>query len=113
MFKRVFSILILTSLLLFSSPVYSLDTSSKTLEKYTKKISNKFTRTYCNTSKFGISYEGALAFAIGETNKEFKNNKLNILIDYSLLKNLIVNDLENNCQVYDFNISNLENLKFN
>ena len=81
--------------------------------KYIIKISNKFTRTYCNTSKFGISYEGALAFAIGETNKEFKNNKLNKSIDDSLLKNLIVNDLENNCQVYDFEISNLENLKFN
>ena len=113
MIKRVFAMFILTSLLFFSSPVYSLDTSSKTLEKYTKKISNKFTRTYCNTTKFGISYEGALAFAIGETNKEFKNNKLNKLIDYSLLKNSIVNDLENNCQVYDFAISNLENLKFN
>jgi len=98
---------------LFSIPVYSLDTSSKTLEKYTKRISNKFTKTYCNTAKFGISNEGALAFAIGETNKEFKNNKLNKLIDYSLLKNSIVNDLENNCQVYDFAISSLEDLKFN
>ena len=113
MIKRVFAIFSLTLLLLFSSPVYSLDTSSKSLEKYTKKISNKFTRTYCNTSKFGISYDGALAFAIGETNKEFKNNKLNKFIDYSLLKNSIVNDLENNCQVYDFAISNLKNLKFN
>ena len=113
MIKRVFAILSLTLLFLFSTPVYSLNTSSKSLEKYTKKISNKFTRTYCNTTKFGISYEGALAFAIGETNKEFKNNKLNKFIDYSLLKNSIVNDLENNCQVYDFEISNLENLKFN
>ena len=113
MIKRVFTIFILTLLFLFNSPVYSLDTSSKTLEKYTKKISNKFTRTYYNTSKFGISYEGALAFAIGETNKEFKNNKLNKLIDYSHLINSIVNELENNCQVYDFDISNLENLKFN
>ena len=113
MIKRVFAILTLTLLFLFSTPVYSLDTSSKILEKYTKKISNKFTRTYCNTSNFGISYEGALAFAIGETNKEFKNNKFNKFIDYSLLKNSIVNDLENNCQVYDFDISNLENLKFN
>ena len=112
-FSRVFAILILTLLLIFSSPVYALDTTSKGLERYTKKISNKFTRTYCNTTKFGISYEGALAFAIGETNKEFKNNKLNKLIDYSLLKNSIVNDLENNCQVYDFDISKLENLKFN
>ena len=113
MIKRVFAIFTLTLLFLFSGPVYSLDTSSKTLEKYTKKISNKFTRTYCNTTKFGISYDGALAFAIGETNKEFKNNKLNKFIDYSLLKNSIVNDLENNCQVYDFATSKLENLKFN
>ena len=113
MIKRVCTIFTLTLFFLFSGPVYSLDTSSKTLEKYTKKISNKFTRTYCNTTKFGISYDGALAFAIGETNKEFKNNKLNKFIDYSLLKNSIVNDLENNCQVYDFDISKLENLKFN
>jgi len=113
MIKRFFAIFTLTLLFLFSSPVYSLDTSSKTLEKYTKKISNKFTRTYCNTTKFGISYEGALAFAIGETNKEFKKNKLNKFIDYSSLKNSIVNDLENNCQVYDFAITELENLKFN
>ena len=113
MIKRAFTIFTLSLILLVSSPVYSLDTSSRTLEKYTKKISNKFTRTYCNTSKFGISYEGALAFAIGETNKQFKNNKLNKFIDYSLLKNSIVNDLENNCQVYDFAKSNLENLKFN
>ena len=113
MIKRVFTLFTLTVLLLFSSPVYSLDNSPKTLAKYTKKISNKFTNTYCNTSKFGISYEGALAFAIGETNKEFKKNKLNKLIDYSLLKNSIVNDLENNCQVYDFDISSLKDLKFN
>ena len=113
MIKRVFTILFLTFFILFSSPVYSLDNTTKNLEKFTKKISNKFTRTYCNTSKFGISYEGALAFAIGETNKEFKNNKLNKLIDYSLLKNSIVNDLENDCQVYDFDISSLKNLKFN
>ena len=110
--KRVFAIFILPFLLLFSSPVYSLDTSSNTLEKYTKRISNKFARTYCNTTKFGISYEGALEFAVGETKKEFKNNKLNKLIDYSLLNNSIVNDLENNCQVYDFDIGSLENLKF-
>ncbi len=113
MSKKVFTIFILILLLLFSSPVYSLDTSSITLKNYTKKISNKFTRTYCNTTKFGISYEGALAFAIGETNKEFKNNKLNKLIDYSILKNSIVHDLENNCQVYGFAISNLDNLKLN
>ena len=105
MIKGVLTIFTLTLLLLFSTPVHSLDSSSNALEKYTKKISKKFIRTYCNATKFGISYEGALAFAIGETNNEFKNNKFNKLIDYSLLKNSIVNDLENNCQVIDFTIS--------
>jgi len=113
MIKRVFTIFILTLLFLFTSPVYSLENSSKRLEMYTKKISNKFTRTYCNTAKFGISNEGALAFAIGETNKEFKNNKLNKFIDYSFLKDSIINDLENNCQIFDFAMSSLEKLKFN
>ena len=112
MVKRIISIFILALLFLFSSPVYSIDNSTKNLEKYTKKISNKFTRTYCNTTKFGISYEGALAFAIGETNKEFKNNKLNKFIDHSLLKNSIINGLENSCQVYDFPINSLEKLEF-
>ena len=112
MIKRIFWIFILTLLLVFIRPVYSLDTSFKTIDKYTKKISNKFTRTYCNTSQFGISSDGALAFAIGEPNKEFKNNKLNNLIDYSLLKNSIVNDLENKCQVYDFPFKSLEKLDF-
>ena len=112
MVKRIISIFILALLFLFSSPVYSIDNSTKNLEKYTKKISNKFTRTYCNTTKFGISYEGALAFAIGETNKEFKNNKLNKFIDHRLLKNSIINGLENSCQVYDFPINSLEKLEF-
>ena len=111
MIKRVCTIFILTLFFFFNTPVYSLDTSSKNLENYTKKISNKFTRTYCNTTKFGISYEGALAFAIGETNKEFNKNKLNKLIDYPLLKNTIVNDLKDNCQIYNLDISSLENLK--
>ena len=112
MIKRVFNILILTLFLVFSRPAYSLDTSSKTLKKYIQNIANKFTRTYCNTTQFGISYEGALAFSIGETNKEFKNNKLNNLIDYSLLKDSIVDGLENNCQIYDFPISSLDKLAF-
>ena len=110
--KKFFTIFLLSLIFIFCSPVYSLDTSSKSIEKYTKRISNKFTRTFCNTTQFGISYEGALSFAIGETNKEFKNNKRNKLIDYSLLKDSILNGLENNCQVYDFPISSLEKLDF-
>ena len=111
MLKRIFIILVFTFLVFNSIPAYSKDFSNKTIDKYIFKVAKKFSRTYCNTTQFGISEEGALAFAIGETNKEFKNNKLNKLIDYSLLVNDIVGSLEDNCQVYDFPIQKLEKLK--
>ena len=110
MIKKVFILFISIIFLTFNNPVYSIDIQQKSLDKYIKKISGKFSRTYCNSIQFGISNDGALAFAIGETNKEFKNNKLNDFIDYSLLKNNIVNNLEINCQVYDFSKDFLEKL---
>ena len=112
MLKRIFIILFATFLLCNSSPAYSKDFSGKSIDNYINKIANKFSRTYCNTTQFGISDEGALAFAIGETNKEFRNNKLNKFIDYSLIVNNIVGSLENNCQVYNFPVQKLEKLKF-
>ena len=111
MFKRIFIILVSTFLLFSSIPVYSEDFSDKTVDKYIFKVASKFSRTYCNTTQFGISEEGALAFAIGETNKEFQNNKLNKLIDYSLLVDDIVGRLEDNCQVSNFPIQKLDKLK--
>ena len=111
MIKRILLIFAAASFCFVSNPVFSKDLSSKALNNYLNKISNKFSRTYCNSIQFGISNEGALAFAIGETNKEFKNNKLNKLIDYSQLKNNTIISLENDCQAYDFPSNSLEELK--
>jgi len=113
MFKRILICFITSLFLLFCKPIYSLEASSVSIEKYLSQISNKFSKTYCNTIKFGISDDGALAFAIGETNKEFKNNKLNFLIDYPALKNNIVNSLRNGCQIYDFPVEKLADLDLN
>ena len=112
MIKRIFIIFIAVFYLGFINPVYSKEMSPNSNEKYISKISNKFSRTYCNTIQFGISSEGALSFAIGETNKEFKKNKLNNFIDYGLLKNNIIDDLEKDCQLYAFPVASLEELKF-
>ena len=71
MLKRIFIILTLAFLLLNSVPVYSQEASNKSIDNYINKVTNKFTRTYCNSTKFGISDEGALAFAVGETNRFF------------------------------------------
>ena len=111
MFKKIFLIIFFISYFFISNPAQSNDISLQKLNNYTNKISSKFTRTYCNTTQFGISAEGALAFAIGETNKEFENNKLNELIDYSILDGEIVKKLKINCNIYDFPISSLEKLK--
>ena len=97
--------------LIFCNPVNSIEISTITIDKYINKISNKFSNTYCNTAKFGISKGGAISFALGETNKEFKNNKLNHLIDYSLLKNDILNNLQNNCNEFNFPTEKLDELK--
>ena len=108
------ALILLLSFLLMTNdnPVYSEDISSEAIEKYTIQISKKFSNTYCNTTKFGISNDGALKFAIGETNKEFLNKKFNKFIDHNLLNKNILLGLGTNCQVYDFPLENLENLIF-
>ena len=111
MIKSILIFFISAFFLLISNPVYSADVQSKSLEKYISRISNKFSKTYCNTTKFGISNEGAIAFAIGETIKEFKNNKLNNFIDYAVLNNNIIDTLEKNCQVYNFPSDVLDQLE--
>ena len=110
MIRTILNIILLFILLIFDTPVYPIYFSQKVIENYTLKISRKFSNTYCNTTKFGISKNGALKFAIGETNKNFLNNKLNKYIDYELLKKNILLSLEINCNELDFPSSALENL---
>ena len=112
MIKNIFNFLILFLFLIFGGPAYPAVSSAKTIEKYTLKISRKFANTYCNSTKFGISDDGALKFSIGETNKEFSNSKLNKFIDYELLNKNILLSLENNCQIFDFPEYELEKLTF-
>ena len=112
MIRNIFNILLSIILILLDTPVYSIDFPAKTIENYALKISRKFSNTYCNSIKFGISNDGALKFSIGETNKEFSNNKLNKFIEYETLNKNILLSLENNCQILDFPENELENLSF-
>ena len=112
MIKSFIIIFLLFFIYSFNIPVYSIDLSSKNFENYTLKISNKFSNTFCNTFKFGISREGALRFAIGETNKEFLNNKLNKFIDYELLSRNIISNIENKCHIEKLTADELIKLTF-
>ena len=112
MIRGLLNIILLFLLLIFDTPVNSIEISQKGIENYTLRISRKFSNTYCNSTKFGISKDGALRFSIGETNKEFLNNKFNKYVNYELLnKNILIN-LENNCNVFDLPSHDLEQLSF-
>ena len=112
MIRNTLNFILSFLLLIIAYPVYPNDISTKAIENYTLKISNKFSNTYCNSVKFGISLDGSLRFSIGETIKEFSNNKLNKYVDYELLNKNILLNLENNCQINDFPESELEKLVF-
>ena len=112
MIKNILNILLLIFFLIFDSPAFPLDSSQKAIEKYSLKISTKFTNTYCNSIKFGVNKDGALRFSIEETNKEFSNRKLNRFIDYELINKNILLSLKNNCQIFDFPEYELDKLAF-
>ena len=112
MIKNILNILLSLLLLIFDFPAYPVDSSPKAIKKYTLKISSKFANTYCNSTKFGISKDGALRFSIGETNQEFSNSKLNKFIDFEFLKKNILLSLKNNCNIFDFPESELDKLAF-
>ena len=110
MIRKILNYLLSFLLLIVDKPAYPIDFSTEVIENYTLKISRKFSNTYCNSIKFGISKEGSLRFSIGETNKEFSNNKLNKFIDYELLNKNILLSIENKCQISDFPKYELEKL---
>ena len=109
---NILNILLFFLFFIFDTSAYPIDSSQKAIETYSLKISSKFTNTYCNSVKFGISKDGALRFSIGETNKEFSNSKLNKFIDYEFLKKNILLSLKNNCQIFDIPEYELDKLAF-
>ena len=113
MIKFIVVILISTFILIPTKPSFSKEVSQKNLDKLVDKVSVKFARTFCNTSNFGISDQGAIEFAIGETKKEFSKNKLINLINQSDVNKKIVLKIENECQVYDFPVEELSKFIIN
>ena len=108
-----FFVVFLISIFCFipSQPSFSKEVSQKNLDTLVDKVSAKFARTFCNTSNFGISDEGAIEFAIGETNKEFSKNKLIQFINFDEINKKIISNIEADCQVFDFPVDELTKLE--
>ena len=113
MIKFMVGFLISIFIFIPTKPSLSKEVSQKNLDKLVDKVSVKFARTFCNTSNFGISDQGAIEFAIGETKKEFSKNKLINLINQSDVNKKIVLKIESECQVYDFPVDELSKFAIN
>ena len=99
---------------LFLFPIkatFSKEIPQKNIDNLVNKVAKKFSRTFCNTSNFGISDEGAIEFAIGETNKQFSKNKLLEFVDFNEINKKIISNIEADCQVFDFPIDELVQLE--
>ena len=99
---------------LFLFPInaaFTKEIPQKNIDNLTNKVAKKFSRTFCNTSNFGISDEGAIEFAIGETNKEFSKNKLIEFINFNEVNKKIISNIESDCQVFDFPVNELAKLE--
>tara|TARA_Y100001978_G_scaffold63995_1_gene57335 strand:+ start:267 stop:614 length:348 start_codon:yes stop_codon:yes gene_type:complete len=90
---------------------FSKEIPQKNIDNLTNKVAKKFSRTFCNTSNFGISDEGAIEFALGETTKEFSKNKLIELINFNEINKKIISNIEADCQVFDFPVDELVKLE--
>jgi len=111
MIKFLVGSLISLILLFPFNAVLSKEVPQKNIVNLTNKVAKKFSRTFCNTSNFGISDEGAIEFAIGETNKEFSKNKLIKLVDFKDINKQIISNIESDCQVFDFPVDELAKLE--
>ena len=93
------------------NPAFSKEIPQKNIDNLTNKVAKKFSRTFCNTSNFGISDEGAIEFAIGETNKQFSKNKLIEFVNFNEINKKIISNIEADCQVFDFPFNELAKLE--
>ena len=112
MIKIIWTLVLSSFLFLFTQPAFPKEVSQKSLDNLATKVSKKFSRTYCNTSNFGISEQGSMEFAIGETVKEFSKNKLIQLVNLEDINAKIVSNIERECQIFDFPVEELTELHF-
>ena len=74
-FLRLFTVIfIICSTLIFFQPE-SLYAAESNDNKLIKKISQSYTRKFCNAIGFGLSKESAMDFSIAENKQVFKNKK--------------------------------------
>tara|TARA_B100000579_G_scaffold83105_1_gene64827 strand:+ start:912 stop:1361 length:450 start_codon:yes stop_codon:yes gene_type:complete len=104
-FRRFLKICILSScftllsifFLLLNFNIKSVDASVIENDKLIEKISNDFTRKFCNSIAFGLSKESAMNFANKENNLIFKSKTGMDSLNKELLSNKIATKVVETC----------------
>ena len=114
MIKFIIGLFVSFILIFPINTAFSKEIPQKNIDNLTNKVAKKFSRTFCNTSNFGISDDGAIEFALGETTKQYSKNKLIEFINLNEVNKKIISNIEADCQVFDFpvyELAKLENIK--
>ena len=98
------------AILSFSIPAGAAQNIEKNISKLESKVSKKFAKTYCNSTGFGISSDGALKFSLGETKGEFSKNPLIQKVSLESIKNQILVDIADTCYYFDLTKNDLDGL---
>ena len=104
------SLLIAAFAFFYSGPVQAAQDIEQRIAKLEDKVSRKFARTFCNSTGFGISEEGALKFSLGETTVEFSKNPLIEQVDVDIIKDHILADVADSCYYFELTKGDLESL---
>lgn len=112
---RCFLLALLITAISFANanPVIAAQDIDKKIAKLEQKVSKKFSKTFCNSTGFGISEEGALKFSLGETEVEFSKNPLIANVNLEKIKGQILDDIADSCYYFELTKSNLDQLTLN
>ena len=111
MIKFIIGLFVSFILIFPINTAFSKEIPQKNIDNLTNKVAKKFSRTFCNTSNFGISDDGAIEFALGETTKQYSKNKLIEFINLNEVNKKIISNIEADCQVFDFPVDELVKLE--
>ncbi len=103
-------LLIVASMIYLPFPVKASQSIDKKISKLESKVSRKFAKTFCNSTGFGISSDGALKFSLGETKSEFSKNPLIEKTNIENIKDQILVDIADTCYYFELTKSDLDGL---
>ena len=107
--RRALVIFLITAITFFhSSTAIAAQDLEQKINKLENRVSKKFSKTFCNSTGFGISSEGALKFSLGETKGEFSKNPLIHKVDLDYIKNQILVNIADTCYSFDLTKESLD-----